>query len=558
MTLSAEQKNRLDLLLTQLTDGALSPAESEELGGLLRGNAEARALYMQSMLVAVRTREYFREHAAETAVSRRQPEPAPRAATPTARRRGPLPFSAHARRRGWRVTGLAAAVLVGFGIVLSYQMSRVRLDSAAAHGPALATLLRATGPVRLQRGAQIMPAKTRAALRDGDRILTAGLGSSVVIASPAIAELELGPGAAATLAGEPHGGLGGVSVERGALRAAVQPRKGLPPFAVSTPHAEVVVIGTRFSVDVTDAATRVQVAEGVVRLTVRRSGESVALSAGQSAEAGERLAGAARAHTDRYGRTRTGLVALYTFREGRGTTVRDTAGVREPLDLQIADRNAVEWLPGGGLRITRPTVIASAGPARKLIEACRTTNELTVEAWLKPAIADQFQRGAVRIVTVSSGSGARNFTLGQSHASYELRLRTSETTPNGHPSTATLPGTLACDLTHVVFTRDAAGRCRCFLNGAPAPIASADRAGDQRGPAPERTVGGNFADWDATMRLGLANELGLDHLGLDRHWFGELQLVAVYARALSPEEVRQNRDAGPAQLTAARTAPYGP
>jgi hypothetical protein len=122
----------------------------------------------------------------------------------------------------------------------------------------------------------------------------------------------------------------------------------------------------------------------------------------------------------------------YTFTESRGDTVRDVSGRDEPLNLTIEKPSAVRWLPGGGLRIDSSTRIASAAPAVKISQAVRRSGELTVEAWVRPANATQ--AGPARIVTCSADPSRRNFTLGQAAGDFEMRFRTSTTTPNGEPS----------------------------------------------------------------------------------------------------------------------------
>jgi hypothetical protein len=125
-------------------------------------------------------------------------------------------------------------------------------------------------------------------------------------------------------------------------------------------------------------------------------------------------------------------VVLYTFDEGEGATVGDVSGSGDPLDLTIADPDAVEWLDGGGLRVRQSTLIASPGPGTKVIEAVRRTGSITVEAWMKPA--NTTQGGPARIVSLSRDPGQRNFTLGQGGAAYEMRFRTTTTSANGEPS----------------------------------------------------------------------------------------------------------------------------
>ena len=216
-----------------------------------------------------------------------------------------------------------------------------------------------------------------------------------------------------------------------------------------------------------------------------------------------------------------GLIALYGFEEGKGTTVADLSGAGKPLNLTIRDPGSVKWLEGG-LSVTKPTIIESAGPATKLVEACRKSGEATLEAWLKPA--NTSQAGPARIVSLSKDPYARNFTLGQERARYDVRFRTTKAGENGMtPSLG--GGTVATALTHVVYTRDRSGSARLYVNGA---------------QQSQKNVGGDLSNWDGSQRFGLANELTRD-----RPWLGELHLVALYARALTADEVAMNHRAGP-------------
>jgi len=131
-----------------------------------------------------------------------------------------------------------------------------------------------------------------------------------------------------------------------------------------------------------------------------------------------------------------GLVVLYTFEEGSGRTVHDVSGAGPPLDLTIEDRWAVSWIPGGGLSIDSPTIVASADAATKVINSCRAVDEISIEAWLKPADAASGERSPARIVTLSKNKSKRNFSLGQGTPAdqrtpvYDVRLRTTETNHN--------------------------------------------------------------------------------------------------------------------------------
>jgi PKD repeat protein len=246
----------------------------------------------------------------------------------------------------------------------------------------------------------------------------------------------------------------------------------------------------------------------------------------------------------------TGLLALYTFREGAGNIVRDVSGFGDPLDLAIADTAAAAWGPAG-LAITAPTRIASPGAAAKITASAQAAGQVTVEAWLTPANTTQL--GPARIVSLAQDGSNRNLTLGQGlfgtlpSALYNVRLRTSTSDANGLPDLSSVDGSLSTRVTHVVFTYDAQGASRLYLDGALAATAGG---------------GGSLGNWNPTYGLALANEYGID-----RPWLGELHLVAFYGAALSPAQVLQNFVAGPvfaanaaptARIAASRTSGLAP
>lgn len=225
-------------------------------------------------------------------------------------------------------------------------------------------------------------------------------------------------------------------------------------------------------------------------------------------------------------RVTDGQQVLYTFKEGSGTTVYDVSGTGTPLNLSVENGNAVSWLPGHGLAINSATLVASAGAATKIIDA-KDTGEITIEAWVKPA--NTTQDGPARIVTLSEDPYKRNFSLEQglwgSQPSdvYDVRLRATSTGDDG-TMLATPASSASTQLSHVVYTRDASGVARIYVNNV--EWASG-------------TVGGDFSNWDESFRLALANELTED-----RPWLGEFHLVAIYNRALSQAQVSQNFNAG--------------
>ena len=221
-------------------------------------------------------------------------------------------------------------------------------------------------------------------------------------------------------------------------------------------------------------------------------------------------------------RVSDGLLVLYTFEEGSGDVVTDLGGVGDPLNLTIAPLSATNWTTGG-LSVNSNTLIASAGAATKVNAAIQASQSLTIEAWVTPA--NTTQSGPARIVSLSHDYLARNFTLGQQDTEYDFRLRSSDTSNNGKPSIATNNGSVTTALTHVLYTRDASGVAAMYVDG----VAQASG-----------TISGDLSNWNSGYRLALANELTSN-----RHWRGELHLVAIYDRALTAGDVNQNYTAGP-------------
>jgi len=227
-----------------------------------------------------------------------------------------------------------------------------------------------------------------------------------------------------------------------------------------------------------------------------------------------------------YARATDGLVVLYDFDEGLGTIVHDVSQVGTPLNLNIGDPAAVQWVPGG-LVLAAPVTIATSGYATKIYNACVPANEITLEAWAEPASTSQY--GPAILMTMSSGY-ARNFGLGQglpetgSGTRYNARLRTS-TTGSGGDSLTTPPNQVTLALQHIVYTRTPAGTTTIYVDGNPVIADSVD---------------GTFSNWSSTYRFAVGNEIAGG-----QPWLGELQLLAAYSRALSPAEVTQNYFAGP-------------
>ncbi len=227
-------------------------------------------------------------------------------------------------------------------------------------------------------------------------------------------------------------------------------------------------------------------------------------------------------------RVQQGIQALYTFEEGGGTTIEDVSDAGQPLNLTINTPTTASIMPDGGLRISGSADIRSA-VASKVIGACKASDEITIEAWVDTASLTQSGPGPVRIVSISSNTTNRNFTLGQENDRFDTRLRTSSTDNNGEPSLTVPASTVKLELTHIAYTRapDAEpnnGAANIYVNGV------RQVAG---------TVSGDLDNWDDNYALLFGNEATLD-----REWLGDIYLVGIYCRALSASETRQNFLAG--------------
>jgi len=229
-----------------------------------------------------------------------------------------------------------------------------------------------------------------------------------------------------------------------------------------------------------------------------------------------------------------GLQSLYTFEAIVNGVIPDRAGVGEGIDLRIDKPQGVRF-QGGRIGLDLPVVIASDGPATRLTQALRQAQQFSLEVWITPAEGEQ--AGPARIVSLSLDTSKRSLALVQEKGRYELRLRTSTTNDNGTPATPTPDGTAVHRPTHIVATRTPDGVVRLFLDGK--EVAT-------------NTVAGDMNRWPDGCRLVVGNEVSGD-----RPWRGEIALVAIYARALSADEIARNFAAGPPQIEEAASLPPG-
>ncbi|MEL6107339.1 MAG: DUF1592 domain-containing protein [Planctomycetota bacterium] len=224
-----------------------------------------------------------------------------------------------------------------------------------------------------------------------------------------------------------------------------------------------------------------------------------------------------------------GPLVAYDFSGGDGDGIVNNRGSLPGLGLEPQKAKAVRQR-GSALELSGGKLV-SESPPRELISAIKQSNELSIDVWLRPA--DTQQSGPARIITLSQDTSNRSFTLGQDKDRYDLRLRTTKTSGNGLPSLSTPAKSARKAWTHLVFTRSKNGETHLFVDGKPVA----------RGKAP-----GTFSNWKNTDRFAIGDEVSGG-----RPWKGALRRIAIFARALSIDEVRQSFKAGPEA-----TVPSGP
>ena len=221
-------------------------------------------------------------------------------------------------------------------------------------------------------------------------------------------------------------------------------------------------------------------------------------------------------------------VVLYEFGDAGGA-VQDVSGVGRPVNLRIGKPKLVVH-EDHAIGLKGKSLIVSDAKPEKLVRAVKKSGEFSIEVWLTPG--NLKQAGPARIVTLSTNTTNRNFTLGQDKDRFDVRLRTTRTDRNGLPSLSS-PGKSASEsLTHVVFTRTKDGKTRLYLDGT---------------KVSEGTAKGTFSNWlvDAKLSLG-------DEVSGGRAWTGKLHRVALYAMPLSQRDVRARFSRGLESLPVAK------
>jgi hypothetical protein len=235
-------------------------------------------------------------------------------------------------------------------------------------------------------------------------------------------------------------------------------------------------------------------------------------------------------------RHESNLVALWEFRTGSGNEAFDTSGIDPSITLQM--QGSYQWLGGYGLDLTNGYAIANNFDSVKLKTFIEATGEYAIEAWVIPANVTQQNANIVGY----SGGTTRNFALAQEMYDYQMYNRIDDPDPlslNGEPFLTTGDSNeelLQSSLQHIVANYDPLLGRTVYINGdlvedPAAPGVSID-------PKAPPTSIGNVV-WDDNF----AFVVGADVAGIN-DWDGQVRMVAIHNRTLTPAQVQQNFDVG--------------
>jgi mono/diheme cytochrome c family protein len=223
-------------------------------------------------------------------------------------------------------------------------------------------------------------------------------------------------------------------------------------------------------------------------------------------------------------RYESATIAKFEFKTGMGAIAYDTSGHEPALNLTMS--GDVTWVGGWGVNIkTGGKLQGTSSASKKLSDLIKSTGEFSIEAWVNNANVAQED---AYIVSYSAGANSRNFTLAQQMYQYDSMVRSDKTDANGMPPMLTkdTDQDAQAALQHVVMTYSPVDGRHFYVNG----VDTGDT--DKQG-------GGSLAEWDDTFALVLGNETSNN-----RQWQGLLRMVAIHNRALTPEQIKQNFDAG--------------
>lgn len=221
--------------------------------------------------------------------------------------------------------------------------------------------------------------------------------------------------------------------------------------------------------------------------------------------------------------------------EGEPSFVNDASGVSPIIPLTPDPRTPLGMVyePTGGLRFSEGRLEASVSSSVLFGERLLASGAFTVIA--KVEADNIFQSGPSRIVTYSSSTGQRGFTLGHEKAEFRVRIRTSVTNGNG---TSNPTGEISMGLSAPAFPTSGPTQLAAVWDGETGTaqayvdadlVDEQEHLDDMEDPAE--------LEWETDVeRLALGDEFWSGDEE-DRIWEGLLHEVAIFDSALSATEI---------------------
>lgn len=227
-------------------------------------------------------------------------------------------------------------------------------------------------------------------------------------------------------------------------------------------------------------------------------------------------------------RCKENLIAYYNFNLNSDTIIHDYSGFGDPSDLLITDTSKIKWNSNSRFEIKESTVIRSLSKASKIVDACRETNEISLECWIKPSANNYVEEA--KIISLSGGEDSVGISVMQSAFNhfvdkydYYVALSTQSTNINGTPFLSTKYENKSVNLHHLVYTRNSTGNEKIYLNG----------------NLLNSSIKPSNINWSENFYLYLGNENMTDN------WTGVFYLLAIYSKELSLQEIQNNFKVGP-------------
>ena len=228
--------------------------------------------------------------------------------------------------------GWAAGVGLASAFVL-YLFGRV-LFSFSVNLPAIATVISGSTKGYIFRDRDRYPLSDNSGISDGD-IVQSGTGLQFHYNSDPGTKITLAPDTKIRLAFE--NGAKRLVLLSGKIEAEVSPQAPGQAMILTTVHAEVKVVGTRFTLQEDPSFTKVEVQEGKVRMTRRLDGAAVDVPVGHAASADSAISTPMAVSS--IDAIEQGLIARWRLDEGKGQTAQSESGT-------LAVVSGAQWVPG--------------------------------------------------------------------------------------------------------------------------------------------------------------------------------------------------------------------